>query len=111
MTASAPPKLGCVSRMLFPAEIAWSLGFDAPIELYWFPLPGWLQVMADLPLSEHLLVYAVCVATVAEPKSVTYTYAGPPQLPHAGKGPISAGGAVYTHTSADTPVQAWHLPR
>ena len=47
--------------------------------------------MADFPFAEHLLVYAVCVATVAEPKSVTYTYAGPPQSPHVVKGPYPEG--------------------
>ena len=44
--------------------------------------------MGALPKAAHLLVYAVAVAAVFEPKSVTYTYAGPPQGPQLGKGPV-----------------------
>ena len=45
--------------------------------------------MGALPKAAHLLVYAVAVAAVFEPKSATYTYAGPPQPPQLEKVPAA----------------------
>ena len=47
--------------------------------------------MGDLPLAAHLSVYAAVVATVLEPKSSTYTYAGPLQFPQEVYSPNDGG--------------------